>query len=154
MLWLNLARSLEVGKILTLKLASNRAVHTTVHHLMWPAAVLGLQTIWADVFHCKLGCWAQKTPLGLCIRLSSCSSCFMPLPCSVAALLLLWSLLHFYEPPCLLSLAVVLFISLQPNWILGRLVIQFFISDLEPGSLQLLSSRCSPSLWLPHLDLG
>lgn len=128
----------------TLKLASNRAVHTIVHQLMWLAAVLGLQTIWADVFHCKLGYGAQKTPLGLCIRLSSCSSCYR-----CPALLLLWSCLHFYE----LLLAVILFILLRPNWILDRLVIQFF-GDLETGSLQLLSSRCSQSLWLPHVDLG
>lgn len=53
----------------TLKLANNRAVDTTVHQLMLVAAVLVLQTIWTDVFHCKLGCGAQMTPLGLCIRL-------------------------------------------------------------------------------------
>lgn len=68
----------------TLKLASNRAVNTTVHQLMWPADVVGLQTIWADVFHCKLGCGAQKTPLGSCIRLCFCSSC-----CRCPSLLLL-----------------------------------------------------------------
>lgn len=83
----------------TLKLASNRAVHTTAHQSMRPATVLGLQTIWADVFHGKLGCEAQKTPLGLCIRLLSCSSC-----CRCPALLLLWSLLHFYHSATVQSL--------------------------------------------------
>lgn len=49
-----MTRSLEVGKMFTLKLANNRAVDTTVHQLMLVAAVLVLQTIWADVFTANL----------------------------------------------------------------------------------------------------
>lgn len=101
----------------TLKLASNRAVHTTVHQSMRPAAVLGLQTIWADVFHCKLGCEAQKTPLGLCIRLSSCSSC-----CRCPALLLL------YCCSGLLCISMNLYVCC--HWL------QFFLYHCDPTGYQ------------------
>lgn len=134
----HLTWSLELLRVVTRELATR--VFTRHHSQPWPHALLGLQKRFvADGCQCKYEggafqvIWAllcTKNKPRVKKRLRSCSSWL----CCCSD--------HFHilrKPPHLLSLAIVLFTSLRPAWILSALDIQVSVAGGPTGVFKVLT---------------